>query len=133
VGIVAAGLGARLVMLRAQGKRAAIPPTTAERHPSPGDAISPAADAAPAPPEAVPPPVIPRLYSEDEDESLDPTRIGEFVSTSADDDDEADGDGSTEPAPVHRLVHDPEAEEDEPTRVQSFFLLFAMAQTDKGL
>jgi protein phosphatase len=78
-------------------------------------------------------PSLPKLYKDEDDESLDPTRVGAFETGSGDDGDEAQGDGSTQPAPVERILHDADADGDEPSRAQSFFLLYAMAQTDKGL
>jgi protein phosphatase len=86
----------------------------------------------PAPPEPVPQ-VVPKLYKEEEDESLDPTRVGSFEAPSEDDSEETDGEGNVGPAPVHRILHDEDADGDEPSRVQGFFLVYAMAQTDKGL
>jgi protein phosphatase len=77
------------------------------------------------------PTVIPRLYRDDEDETLDPTKMGELVRFTlpsySDEDELAD-----QPPPVARIVHDAEAAEDEPTHADAFFLVHATAQTDQG-
>ncbi len=59
----------------------------------------------------------------EEDEEIDPTKIGAVV-------------GAKRPvyqAPVHRIVYDEDAAIDEPTRAESLFLVSATAQTDTGL
>jgi PPM family protein phosphatase len=70
-----------------------------------------------------PPPVALAKVEYEEDEEIDPTKVGARP-------------GGKRPIyqpPVHRIVYDEDAEEDEPTRAESLFLVSATAQTDMGL
>ena len=78
----------------------------------------PAAPAAPAPAEVV----VAKLGYE-EDEEIDPTKIGAVAAAKR----------PVYQPPVHRIVYDEDAGVDEPTRAESLFLVSATAQTDTGL
>ncbi|HEY8073340.1 MAG TPA: protein phosphatase 2C domain-containing protein [Labilithrix sp.] len=90
-----------------------------------------------APPTDPPPipAVMPKLYTEEEEDALDPTKMGELVrfTLPAEDADEnvVDLDADA-PGPIKRIVYDEDASDDEPTRADAFFLVHATAQTDTG-
>ena len=67
---------------------------------------------------------IPRLDFED-DAEVDPTRVGAAAAI--------DPDECYFAAPCKKIVFDEEADEDEPTRTSADFLVYATAQTDRGL
>ena len=105
--------------------------TTADPAPPPANTPSEAPRAASEPPAGSekppaptkPPAELPSVGYED-DEEIDPTRVGQV---------------SLAPKrvilqpPIVRIVHDDDAEVDEPTHAESFFLVSATAQTDTGL
>ena len=109
--VLAVGVAYSLGSRRAEPKLA--PPAPDRRPPAPPPAPAPA-----------PQPEI-RLAKMDyeEDEEIDPTKIGAVR-------------GGKRPIyqpPVHRIVYDDDAAIDEPTRAESLFLVSATAQTDTGL
>jgi PPM family protein phosphatase len=82
----------------------------------------------PAPPASTNPtkaPDVARLDYE-EDDNVDPTRIGTNAASAA-------AARAVYQPPIKRIPYDEEADNDEPTLSQSFFLVHARAQTDTGL
>jgi protein phosphatase len=111
-------------------KAASAPPpkaTAPRTPPAPAVEAKPSKPPAAAPPVAVPPPAISESglakMEYEEDDEIDPTKVGA-------------GPGGKRPViqpPVERIVYDEDAEDDEPTRAESLFLVSATAQTDTGL
>ncbi|MBX3192479.1 MAG: serine/threonine-protein phosphatase [Labilithrix sp.] len=101
-------------------------PKEEEAPPSGGEAIATAnATPPPAPSVAPPQPDIPRVNFDKDEDDLDVTKVGAALA--------GKGDRVIYQPPLQRIVHDDEAEVDEPTGVTSMFLVHATAQTDTGL
>jgi PPM family protein phosphatase len=91
--------------------------------PSPAPAPAPPPAPAPAPVVAASPDIEIVRIEYEEDEDIDPTKIGGAAAPKR----------AVYQPPVQRIFYDEDAAEDEPTRSEALFLISAMAQTDPGL
>jgi protein phosphatase len=84
----------------------------------------PKAKAEAKPAEPAPTGDLAKLY--EEDDNVDPTRVGQGAVGAA-------VQRTIYQPPLKRITYDPGADEDEPTHAKSMFLVHATAQTDRGL